>query len=198
MLAEAIEWHFTPPHAPHFEGVWERLVRSVKSTLRALITHRLLSDEELLSFLAEAEKVLNDRPLTPMRADHRDAVPLTPSDLLLLRGNSCAPQIAQDNPLRKRWATVQALANAFYARFVDEYLPTLQTRSKWTQDQRPLQANDVVLVVGEDRPRGQWPLGLVVEPIVSEDGRVRAAHVKIDGTVRRRPASKLVFLEHHE
>lgn len=198
MLAAGVEWHFTPPYAPHFGGVWERLVKGVKSTLRALIGHRLLSDEELLSFLAEAEKILNDRPLTPVRADHRDAVPLTPSDLLLLRGNSCESPIADENPLRRRWATVQALANAFYARFVDEYLPTLQSRSKWTSDQRAVQENDVVLVACEDKPRGQWPLGLVTEPIVSEDGRVRAAYVKIDGMVRRRPVTQLVFLEHQE
>ena len=111
-------------------GVWERLVRSVKTTLMALVTDRLLTDEELLSYLAEVEKVLNDRPLTKMGSDSRDEVPITPSDLLLLRGNSSRPAIASDSPLRKRWATVQELANRFYERFRKEYMPTLQGRQK--------------------------------------------------------------------
>ena len=40
-----------------------------------------------------------------------------------------------------------------------------------------LKINDVVLVVDEDSPRGQWPLGLVVNVETSSDGLVRAAEV---------------------
>ena len=64
LLMDAIEWTFNPPHAPHMGGVWERLVRSVKEILRHLVGTRLLNDEELVSFMCEAEKILNDRPLT--------------------------------------------------------------------------------------------------------------------------------------
>ena len=56
--------------------------------------------------------------------------------------------------------------------------------------------NDVVLVVDEDLPRGQWPLGLIVGVITSEDGRVRSARVRVVGNERLRPTSKLGFLEH--
>ena len=198
LLLEGIEWHFIPPHAPHMGGVWERMVKSVKTVLRALVTHRLLSDEELLTFLAEAEKIVNDRPLTTVSSDHRDLTPLTPNDLLLLRRNSCEAQVAADNPLRTRWATVQALANAFYERFLKEYLPTLQARSKWETECKELRENDVVLVTDAGLPRGQWPLGLVVEALVSEDGRVRAANVKVGKKILRRPATQLVFLEHQD
>ena len=198
MLIEAIEWHFIPPYAPHMGGVWERIVRSVKTTLHALVTDRLLTDEELLSYLAEVEKVLNDRPLTKMGSDPRDNVPITPSDLLLLRGNSSCPAIAADNPLRKRWATVQELANRFYERFTREYLPTLQGRSKWVKERPQLRVGDVVLAMDDDTKRGKWPLGLVVETVESHDGRVRSARVKTSSNVRLRPADRLVFLEHHE
>ena len=198
MLLEAIEWHFLPPYAPHMGGVWERLVRSVKTTLMALVTDRLLTDEELLSYLAEVEKVLNDRPLTKMGSDPKDEVPITPSDLLLLRGNSSSPAIASDNPLRRRWATVQELANRFYERFTREYLPMLQGRSKWVKERPPLRVGDVVLVMDSDTKRGRWPLGLVVETVVSHDGLVRSARVKTGGNIKLRPADRLVFLEHHE
>ena len=60
LLIEAIEWHFTPPHAPHMGGIWERLVRSVKTVLKSLIKQDLLTDEQLTTFMCEVEKILND------------------------------------------------------------------------------------------------------------------------------------------
>jgi hypothetical protein len=50
----------------------------------------------------------------------------------------------------------------------------------------------------DDLPRGQWPLGIVVELEYSADGLVRAASVRSGNKVKRRPVNKLVFLEHHE
>ena len=198
LLRHHIEWHFIPPRAPHMGGVWESIVKLVKKTLRGLVTRRLLDDEELQSFLTESEKVLNDRPLTRMGSDVRDAPPLTPSDLLLLKPNASHSQIAEDNPLKRRWAIVQELANKFFVRFADEYLPTLQVRSKWLRERRSLRENDIVLVVDEELKRGQWPLGAIVEPLTSEDGLVRSAKVKIGDNIKIRPIDKLVYLELNE
>ena len=52
-----------------------------------------------------------------------------------------------------------------------------------------------MLVSDEQLHRGQWPLGIVVEPISGEDGLVRSAKVKFDGTVKTRPIVKLCKLE---
>ena len=196
MLLEAIEWSFNPPHAPHMGGVWERLVRSVKTLLRHLVGDRLLTDEELVSFLCEAEKILNDRPLTRMGSDARDPAPLTPSHLLLMKGNDCTPN-TESNHVRRRWQTIQRIANSFYQRFLSEYIPQLQVKSKWTTQKENLKVNDVVLVMCEDAPRGQWPLGLVTSIEHSSDGLVRAATVRVGDKEKRRPIHKLVLLEHH-
>ena len=196
MLSLGIEWVFNPPHAPHMGGAWERLIRSVKVLLKNLVGDRLLSDEELLSYMCEVEKILNDRPLTRMGDDPKDDTPLTPNHLLLLRGNTCVSP-TDTNPVRRRWKAIQQIANTFYSRFVAEYLPTLQTRIKWTDEKNNLKKNDVVLVSGEGEPRGQWPIGIVEEVETSSDGLVRAATVRCGKTSKRRPIHKLVFLEHH-
>ena len=196
MLVEAVEWTFNPPHAPHMGGVWERLIRSVKSLLRQLVQDRLLDDEELVSFMAEVEKIMNDRPLTRMGSDPRDDTPLTPSHLLLLRSNNCQAS-AETNHIRRRWQLIQSIANKFFERFVSEYVPELQIRSKWTDAKQSIQVNDVVLVADENTSRGQWPLGLVEEVEYSSDGLARSAIVRIRDTVKRRPINKLVLLEHH-
>ena len=197
MLVQAVEWSFNPPHAPHTGGVWERLVRSVKSVFRHLVHDRLLTDEELLSFMCEAEKIINDRPLTKMGSDADDPTPLTPSHLLLLRGNTSTSN-TEANYVRRRWQVIQAIANDFFSRFVSEYIPELQLRQKWCDVKNNLRVNDVVLVADQDLPRGQWPLGLVEEIELSSDGLVRAANVRVKDSLKRRPVNKLVLLEHHD
>ena len=196
MLLEAIEWSFNPPHAPHMGGAWERLIRSVKDILRHLVGDRLLTDEELTSFLCEAERILNDRPLTRMGSDAQDPTPLTPNHLLLLRDNDCTPN-TEANHVRRRWQIIQQIANKFYKRFLSEYLPQLQVRSKWTTAKENLKINDLVLVMDEDTPRGQWPMGVVSAIERSSDGCVRAATVRCKDKEKRRPIHKLVLLERH-
>ena len=177
-------------------GVWERLVRSVKKLLRHLVGERLLNDEELVSFLCEAEKSLNERSLTRMGSDPRDTTPLTPNHLLLLKANDCTPN-TERNHLRRRCQTIHEIANCFYKRFTSEYIAQLQQPVKWTTVKDNLKVNDIVLVADEDSPRGKWPLGIITDVELSSDGMVRAALVRVNGKEKRRPISKLVFLEHH-
>ena len=194
MLVQAIEWQFNPPHAPHMGGVWERLIRSVKTILQTLVGDRLLTDEELLTFLSEAEKVMNDRPLTRMGPDPDDLTPLTPNHLLLLRGNSCEPN-TEANHVRRRWQVIQDIANQFFERFIGEYLPGLQARQKWCATRANLKKGDLVLLTEDDVKRGKWPLGRVEEVETSSDGLVRAATLRTANGLKRRPISKLIFLE---
>ena len=59
-----IKWHFNPPAAPHLGGVWERLVKSAKRALKPVAGNQRVTDETLLTFMAEAESLINSRPLT--------------------------------------------------------------------------------------------------------------------------------------
>lgn len=62
MTQKEIDWHFNPPYSSHMGGAWERLIRSIRTILKALVKEQLLNDEQLLTFMAETEKILNDRP----------------------------------------------------------------------------------------------------------------------------------------
>lgn len=44
---DGVEWHFNPPSAPHFGGIWEAGVKSVKYHLRRVTGNAHLSYEEL-------------------------------------------------------------------------------------------------------------------------------------------------------
>ena len=114
-----IEWHFNPPRASHMGGAWERLIRSTRLILRSIVSEQLLNDEQLLTFMAEAEKILNDRPLTPVSSDPRDPLALTPNMLLLMKSNRCLPVgvFNKDDVYAKRWwKQIQYLADVFWRR----------------------------------------------------------------------------------
>ena len=194
-----IEWHFSPPAAPHFGGVWESLVKSAKIAILSVVNMRSLSDEVLLSVIAEAESLLNSRPLTHISVDPSDPEPLTPNHFLLGRSSPNIPyDIVEDHQItsRRRWKAAQVIVNHFWQRWLREYLPSLTERRKWLQSSASnLKKGDIVLIADPNTPRGQWPVGHIVQPIVSKDKVVRAAIVKTKSGVYQRPVVKLCLLE---
>ena len=80
---KGIQWHFSAPSASHTGGVWERMIRTIRKNMRALIGDRIVDDKTLLTVMCEVEKMINDRPLTRQCDDPRDLAALTPNTLLL-------------------------------------------------------------------------------------------------------------------
>ena len=120
MLQKEIEWRFNPPYASHMGGVWERLIRSTRQILCALMKEQTVSDEILLTVMAESEKILNDRPISNIGEGVSDPEPLSPNKLLLLRSNACFPLgvfSSGDQYARRWWRQAQYLANVFWRRW---------------------------------------------------------------------------------
>ena len=168
-----IQWNFNPPAASHMGGVWERLIRTVRKVLRAVMKEQVVDDEGLSTLLCVVEAIVNGRPLTTVSADPKDLESLTPNHLLLLRSGPSLPPgcfVKEDLYTRRRWRQVQYMANLFWSRWVKEYLPILQNRQKWFQPKRNLEIGDIVLVVGETTPRSVWPIARVVKTFPGRDG----------------------------
>ena len=198
LLQNRTSWHFVPPHAPHFGGVWESLVKSTKKALQAVLKDQVVTETVLRTTLIEVEAVINSRPLTYNSSDANDLTALTPNHFLHGGATNLHPPGTfhdQDLYSRKRWRQCQVLADHTWKRWLKEYLPTLTVRNKWRSEQRDLQLNDLVLVVDEIVPRGQWPLGRVTGVFPSADGRIRSVKVKTSTGEYHRPASKICFLE---
>ena len=198
LLQKGIQWVFQPPKASHASGVWERLIRSTRKALKAILKERSVDEEVLTTVLTEVEAILNSRPLCAASDDPKDCEPLTPNHLLLQRPMQALPPgtfVKEDIYCRKKWKQVQILANHFWTRWLHEYLPALQERQKWHRPRRNAQIGDLVLLVDESLPRGKWPLGRIVSTRAGRDGLVRTVEVKTQTSTLQRPIQKLCLLE---
>jgi hypothetical protein len=198
LALKEIEWHFSPPAAPHFGGVWERIVQSAKSALRIVLEGRSVNDEVLLTAMVIVENLLNGRPLTHVSVDPDATEALTPHHFLLGRANPNHPaDVFEENekPSAKSWRNGHLIATHFWNRWLREYVPHLIERRKWLKSRKNLQIGDMVLVVDPRNRRGEWPLGRIVETFPAPDGVVRVARVKTSSGESIRPVAKLCLLE---
>ena len=198
VVSAATAWHFNPPAAPHMGGIWERMVRSVKEAMKALDDGRTLSDEVLSTTLAEAEDMINSRPLTYVPQESAEVEAITPNHFL--RGSVTSADMAVDDSedipkaLRDTYKRSQHLANQMWERWSKEYLPTINRRSKWYNETKPLQVNDLVFLA-DGKNRKSWIRGIVQEVLRGADGRVRQAIVKTVRGVYRRAVANLAVME---
>eukprot|EP00794_Sanderia_malayensis_P013308 gene13308-14681_t len=179
-------------------GVWERLVRSAKTTMKSILKDRTVDDFTLMTVFSKAESILNSRPLTAVSDDINDFEALTPNHFLIGRAfSNLAPGRFTDKDInnRKRWRQVQILTEHIWMRFRREYLPHLTERSKWTSTGRKIKEGDLVLLADSNAARGRWPLARVIRTFPGDEGTVRVVEVKTPTGIYTRPVAKLCVLE---
>ncbi|XP_046560553.1 uncharacterized protein LOC124269568 [Haliotis rubra] len=200
LLKSNIEWKFNPPSASHMGGVWERLIRSVRQVLSPLLNEfgERLNDESYRTLLCEVEAIINSRPLTTVSDSPDDLNPLSPNHLLMMKSNVSIPPPGHfqrnDVYMRRRWRRIQYLANVFWSRWRREYLLNLQVRQKWNESKRNMQVDDIVLIMDQNIPRLQWPMGRVIATESDKRGHVRSVVLRTLKGELRRPVHKLVLL----
>lgn len=195
---ENIKWHYIPARSPHFGGLWEAAIKSVKRHVNRVAQNAKLTFGELNTFIIQVEAILNSRPITPISSDPNDLTYLAPSHLLI--GDSLLSNVEPDirhlkmNTL-SRWQYVEQLRQHFWARWHKEYLHTLQQRTRWKKaSAKQLQLGDLVLIREENVPPMHWPTGRVEEIHPGIDGIVRAATIRMKGGLFKRAATRLCIL----
>ncbi|XP_068680566.1 uncharacterized protein [Montipora foliosa] len=121
---QGIKWKFNPPHAPHFGGAHEIMMKGAKRAVYAILGNAEITDEELMTAFTGAEAILNSRPLTYQSANPEDDIPLTPNHFLFGQvGGKFAPESVDEitfNP-KKRWRRVQEFLASFNSGVVTCY-----------------------------------------------------------------------------
>ena len=92
--ADWIVWKKNPPNASHFDGIWERQIRSARATLNGLLNNhgKSLDTESLQNSMVECEAIINSRPLTVDRiSDVNSPARLAPANILTMTSKVILP-----------------------------------------------------------------------------------------------------------
>lgn len=199
---ENIKWHFNPPSAPHFGGLWEAGIKSVKSHLLRVVGQQILTFEELSTVFTQIEALLNSRPICPISSDPNDLKALTPGHFLTLEPLTALPDEdvtgVQLNRLT-RWQLLQRIHQDFWKRWHQEYLHTLMQRYKWNKTEiSSLQPGALVLIKEDNLPPLKWRLGRIEIIHPGSDGVARVATLRVGKGSLQRPMVKLCPLPNQQ
>ncbi|XP_072398091.1 uncharacterized protein [Diabrotica undecimpunctata] len=184
-----INWKFNPPYGPHFGGLWEAGVKSIKHHLRRVTKGASFTFEQLTTLLTQVEAILNSRPLSPISDSPHNLTPLTPSHFLIGRAGSSVPEKNFVNTPYNRLTVFQHLSQLkqhLWNRWSKEYVSELQARTKWKQHYDSLRRGTLVLIKDDNLPPMKWKLGRIEDVIKGPDDVCRVAVIKTEqGLVRR-------------
>ena len=195
-----IVWKFNPSEAPHFGGIWERLVQSCKKVTISLLENRRFIDEALNTTMCLVAQTVNARPLPAVSDDPEDLTALhqiiSCADKRmreLLSGNPVNAVIAWKNPWKRpkhmpTWSEKDGL----------ECFPQWNQRSNWSEEHvRNLKEGELAWPVDVSVRRWKYKLGWINDIYTGHDGVVRSARVRMAHGELNRPVVKLapVFYE---
>ena len=110
-------------------GSWERMIRSVRQILKALLKEQIVGDEVLSTIVAEVTNILNSRPLTRNSSDPKDSDPLTPNHLVHLRSSmSLPPGVFENDDQHKQRQETSTVFSQFILEKMDEGIPPTVTK----------------------------------------------------------------------
>jgi hypothetical protein len=190
---KGIEWHFIPPLAPNFGGLWEAGVRSVKTHLSAQCGVDSFTFEELATLLCEVEICLNARPLCPLVEDIESLDALTPQHFLTQEvGTDLDGRDFKDVPLKylSRWEEIKKARQELCYRYKNEYLSRLNNRPKNMRLRENLKTGQLVLLPEENGCSG-WPLGRITAVYPGPDGLIRVVSVRTATGEKKRAVSRI-------
>nr|CAH7749587.1 unnamed protein product [Callosobruchus chinensis] len=186
---EGVDWRFIPTHSPHFGGLWEAGVKTMKHHLKRVVGGVSLTFEYFYTLLVEVEAIMNSRPISPLSSSHHDLNPLTPSHFLLGRTSNCIPDPDLRSISLNRldiYQHLQQMKQHIRSRWSKEYVTELQQRCKWKSTQGELKEGDMVIIKEDNLPPLKWKLGRVTSLHSGSDGVNRVATVKtLNGFVKR-------------
>ncbi|XP_068201657.1 uncharacterized protein [Palaemon carinicauda] len=199
-----LEWKFTTLRAPWKGGFYERLNGVVKSCLQRALIRKRVSFIELSTIVAEAENIINNRPLTYVNEDNADDA-LIPAKLLYGRNITIAPPLKKlvDLPyhenvdLRENYAKLCETIRKFEKLWLHDYLSSLRERHRNVELSNicPSRIGDLVLIVNENCKRYKYPLGIIEQLHAEPDNVIRTVKIRTASGNFTRPLNQVIPLK---
>lgn len=126
--------------------------------------------------------MINSRPLTYVSTNVKeDKEALTPNHFLrgcsLVESAETQSSVDLADRLRNSYNQAQYLAEELWSRWQREYLPTMNRRTKWFEEMKPMAVGDLVYVADTEKRR-TWERGIIEEVFPGSDGRVRCEPIR--------------------
>ncbi|XP_062538586.1 uncharacterized protein LOC134206864 [Armigeres subalbatus] len=191
-----IEWSFIPPRSPHFGGIWEAGVKSVKSHLKLVLAEHRLTFEALSTVLAQVEAILNSRPLTPASNDPNDMNAITPAHFLIGREFQAIPEPSYSSIPQGRLSRlqfIQDMKQKFWKIWMNDYLHELQKRQRDLKITK-FKIGAMVVIIDEQLPPLKWALARITELHPGQDGHTRVVSLRTKNGTTKRAVKKVCLL----
>ena len=170
LLRNIISWTFIPPQSPHFGGIWEAGVKSVKYHLNRLFQGITPTVEEVNTALAEIEAILNSRPISGLTAEPDDFELVTPNHLITGFPAVQIPMLISETRLKSikpsnNFNNVRNIVNSFWKKWRGDYYQSLTNKYKWSSKGSAPEEGDLVLIKRNNDPPTFWARGRIIKHI---------------------------------
>ena len=194
------QWIFATAASPFRNATSERMVRSIKEGLAAVIKKNTLSFEELSTVLLEISAYINNRPIGFLSTDsNEDMKPISPSLLTIGREIEIIGDYQGKNPsLKQLYDYRSKVVTDFLKNWTALYLNNLSPTTKWlTKNPYKIQPGMVLFIKDENKLRALWSRGIVTKVIYSKhDNLPRTIELRtLKGHITR-PIQKLAIPEY--
>ncbi|XP_070529940.1 uncharacterized protein [Cardiocondyla obscurior] len=172
LASQGTEWKFIPPRTPHFGGIWEAGIKSMKRHLIKVMGDHKLTFEELSTVLVQIEACMNTRPLCPLSNDPEDLDVLTPAHFLTGEVSTLIPEAELTDIPENRLNRYQLLQKI--------------------RESENLREGQLVILREEGLPPAKWSMGRILKIHPGADGLVRVVTLKTSTTVLKRSITRII------
>jgi len=193
-----ITWRFNLSKSPWWGAMYERLIRDLKRTLYKTLGKTHLKFEQLEAVVMDIERHLNNRPLTYVESESGEEQVLTPNIIMWGKDSQTFEDIEVDEDKATRM--YKRLKNArehVWSCWSKEYITSLMEVHRINRKKSPRlpEIGEVVLIVGDERNKGQWKKARVEELLKGRDSVVRGVILRYKGHLIERPIQAVCPLE---
>ena len=193
------DWKFATAASPFRNATSERLVRSIKESLAAVIKKDTLTFPELSTVLLEISAYINNRPIGFLSDDCNDDMkPISPSLLTIGREIEIIGDYQGKNPsLKQLYDYRTKVVTNFLKNWTALYLQNLSPTTKWLKkNPYKIQPGMVLFIKDENKLRALWNKGVVTKVIHSKhDNLPRTIELRTSTGHVTRPIQKLAIPE---
>lgn len=177
--------------------MYERLIKEIEKTLYKTMGRSHLLYEQMEALVMDIERHLNNRPLTYVESENGEEQVLTPNVIMWGQDSHIVEDIeSEGDEVSKLHARLMLKRQHAWQRWKKEYIHSLMENHRIHREVGSVpEIGEIVLLIGDEKNRGEWTKGKVVRHVKGKDGVVRGVTLLHKGHYIQRPLTLVCPLE---